>query len=164
MTIPEACELILTAAAATRMSEPADSQVYVLDMGEPVKIVSLAERMIQLHGLRPGHDIEITITGLRPGEKLYEELAHEAEELMPAPIAKAHLAPSRAPQLAVVEKAVARLIAVAGGGSRDEIILALQELVPEFKPDLSARTFESSEMASQAGEDDRDGSLVDSAA
>jgi len=138
MTIPEACELILSATAATRLTRPESSQVYVLDMGEPVKIMSLAERMIQLHGLRPGHDIEIRVTGLRPGEKLYEELAHEAEELMPAPISRAHLAKARAPEMRLVEKAYAELVEVVDGGSRDDIVHALRKLVPEFSADGSS--------------------------
>ena len=74
MTIPEACQLILQAGAMGKGGE-----IYVLDMGEPVKIAYLAEQMILLSGREPGKDIEISFTGLRPGEKLYEELFHDNE-------------------------------------------------------------------------------------
>jgi FlaA1/EpsC-like NDP-sugar epimerase len=76
MTISEACQLILQASAIGKGGE-----VFVLDMGEPIKISYLAEQMVRLAGKRPGEDIEIVYTGLRPGEKLYEELFHDAEQL-----------------------------------------------------------------------------------
>jgi FlaA1/EpsC-like NDP-sugar epimerase len=76
MTIPEACQLILQAGAMGKGGE-----IFVLDMGDPIKITYLAEQMIRLSGKAPGHDIEIVYTGLRPGEKLFEELFHENEEL-----------------------------------------------------------------------------------
>jgi FlaA1/EpsC-like NDP-sugar epimerase len=76
MTIPEACQLILQA-----MANGAGGEIFVLDMGEPIKISYLAEQMIKLSGKEPYDDIDITFTGLRPGEKLYEELFHEKEQL-----------------------------------------------------------------------------------
>lgn len=76
MTIPEACQLIMQAAV-----QGAGGEIFVLEMGEPVKIRYLAEQMIRLSGLEPGRDIDISYTGLRPGEKLYEELFHEQEAL-----------------------------------------------------------------------------------
>ncbi len=76
MTIPEACQLILQAAAMGRGGE-----IFVLEMGEPIRIAYLAEQMICLSGKRPGDDIEIVFTGLRPGEKMYEELFYEQEQL-----------------------------------------------------------------------------------
>ena len=71
MTIREACDLVITAASHALSPTRADVSVYVLNMGQPVKIVDLAERMIRLSGLQPGHDIEIVFTGIRPGERLY---------------------------------------------------------------------------------------------
>ena len=76
MTIPEAVQLVLEAGA---MAE--QNQIFVLDMGQPVKILSLAENMIRLHGLTPYKDIDIVEIGLRPGEKLYEELLMDSETL-----------------------------------------------------------------------------------
>jgi len=76
MTIPEACQLIIQSAVMGKGGE-----IFVLDMGEPVKITYLAEQMIRLSGKEPGKDIEIVFTGLRPGEKLFEELFHESENL-----------------------------------------------------------------------------------
>ena len=82
MTIPEAVQLVLhaTAKSSTRNQH---SGVFVLDMGEPVKIMDLARRLIELYGKVPGRDIEIKITGLRPGEKLTEELVDSTEEAHP---------------------------------------------------------------------------------
>ena len=74
MTIREACDLVLTAATHALTPARPDVSVYVLNMGQPVKIVDLAERMIRLSGLQPGHDIEIVFTGMRPGERLNEIL------------------------------------------------------------------------------------------
>src|SRR6185436_18374976 len=74
MTIREACDLVLTAASHALGPERADVSVYVLNMGQPVRIMELAERMIRLSGLEPGRDIQIEITGVRPGERLNEIL------------------------------------------------------------------------------------------
>jgi FlaA1/EpsC-like NDP-sugar epimerase len=90
MTIPEACQLILQAAVIGKGGE-----IFVLDMGEPVRIIYLAEQLIRLSGKEPGKDIDIEITGLRPGEKLYEELFHEQEPLAPTVHKKILLAQHR---------------------------------------------------------------------
>ena len=127
MTIPEAVSLILQAATMGDGGE-----IFVLDMGEPVKIVDLAEQMIRLTGLEPGVDIEITFTGLRPGEKLYEELFHEAELLKQTAHPKIMLSGSREvdwdqmqQQMEVLRRAC---------NSRDVALLhrELQQMVPEF--------------------------------
>lgn len=132
MTIPEACALILAATAATGEARLEASAVYVLDMGAPIRIADLAERMIQLHGLRPHDDIPVKFVGLRPGEKLYEELAHSAEDLVPAPFAKASLAKARTCSLDMLDVALERVIASARSGDEAEMELALQSLVPEY--------------------------------
>src|SRR5438045_8276676 len=74
MTIREACDLVITAATHALAPQRPDVSVYVLNMGQPVKIVDLAERMIRLSGLQPGHGIEVVFTGMRPGERLNEIL------------------------------------------------------------------------------------------
>ncbi len=132
MTIPEACELILTASASTLTAPGREARVFVLDMGEPVRIVDLASRMIQLHGLRPWVDIDIRITGLRPGEKLHEELAHADEHLVPAPFRGASLAEARTLPLNDLLAAVDRLGVTAGAQDRAAIVSALRTTVPEF--------------------------------
>lgn len=132
MTIPEACELILAATATTMAADERESRVFVLDMGEPVKILDMAERMIQLSGLRPYHDIDIKITGLRQGEKLHEELAHPDEHLTPAAFAGASLAEARSPEFAVVADGVAALMAQAEVRDHAAIRAALKSLVPEY--------------------------------
>ena len=78
MTIPEACRLVLEAASFGQSGE-----IYVFDMGEPVKIVDLARQMIEMAGLIPDVDIKVEFTGLRPGEKLYEELLNDKEKTIP---------------------------------------------------------------------------------
>ena len=78
MTIPEACNLVLEAGSMGKGGE-----VYVFDMGEPVKIMDMAKKMVRLSGLQLGKDIEINVTGLRPGEKLYEELLASSENTLP---------------------------------------------------------------------------------
>ncbi len=138
MTIPEACELILAATATTIASNARESRVFVLDMGEPVKILDMAERMIQLSGLRPYHDIDIKITGLRQGEKLHEELAHPDEHLTPAGFAGASLAEARSPEFAVVADGVKALMTAAE--ARDDVAIraALRGLVPEYVENADA--------------------------
>jgi FlaA1/EpsC-like NDP-sugar epimerase len=101
MTIPEAAQLILQASSIGRGGE-----IFVLDMGEPVNIKYLAEQLIMLSGKRAGDDIEIVYTGLRPGEKPYEELFHQSEELVETPHPKTLLARSRKIALRVVEEEI----------------------------------------------------------
>ena len=135
MTIPEAVQLILMASASAVRAPERASSVYVLDMGEPVKIMDLAERLIQLSGKRPHIDIPIRIVGLRPGEKLYEELAHDEEQLTPAPdVQKAFLARSRAPALKVALKGAEALCAVAETGDGERVVETMMRLIPEFDP------------------------------
>jgi FlaA1/EpsC-like NDP-sugar epimerase len=113
MTIPEACQLIMQAAVIG-----AGGETFVLDMGEPVKIRYLAEQMIRLSGREPGRDIQMQFTGLRPGEKLYEELFYDSEAYAPTPHAKIHVArQAGAVDAARLQAALAALrVAFATGG------------------------------------------------
>ncbi len=132
MTIPEAVQLILQAAAIGDGGE-----IFVLEMGEPVRIVDLARQMIRLSGFEPDDDIEIVFTGLRPGEKLHEELMAEDEEVAPTPHERIRVlhksgSPSRPEAwLATIESAIR------AGESRAALEL-LQELVPGYRPSATA--------------------------
>ncbi len=128
MTIPEAVGLILHAAAMGRGGE-----IFVLDMGAPVRIVDLAEKMIRLSGLEPGRDIEICFSGLRPGEKLYEELFHDEEALKTTAHGKIRLADSRQVDWEWLQEALQRLREACA--QRDVVRLrrALRAIVPEME-------------------------------
>ncbi len=132
MTIPEAVQLVLQAAVLGRGGE-----TFVLDMGEPVKIVDLARDLIRLSGLEEGRDIDIVYSGLRPGEKLYEELFVTGEQDQRTAHAKIFIAvgdsmgrldPTRG------EQAIDELIALAASGAEEAIRSRLHALLPEFQP------------------------------
>ena len=127
MTIPEAVSLILQAGSMGKGGE-----IFVLDMGEPVKIVELAEQMIRLTGLEPGRDIEISFTGLRPGEKLYEELFHGSEPLTTTMHPKIMLSGSREVDWQTMQQGLHALRDACE--MRDVSLLhrQLRQLVPEF--------------------------------
>jgi FlaA1/EpsC-like NDP-sugar epimerase len=128
MTIPEASQLVLQAATMGNGGE-----IFVLDMGEPVRIVDLAHDLIRLSGLNPD-EIEIVFTGLRPGEKLYEELYFDDEEMLPTPHPKVFVAYHRPYKLAEVRKTIGELAGLAHG-SVEALRGRLKELVPEYQPD-----------------------------
>ena len=128
MTIPEACRLVLEAATMG-----AGNEIFVFDMGEPVKIVDLARRMIELAGLVPGKDIDIIFTGLRPGEKLYEEILATKENTLPTPNEKIFRAHVREYKYADIESSVAELSKVALTMDRMATVRKMKEIVPEFK-------------------------------
>jgi FlaA1/EpsC-like NDP-sugar epimerase len=128
MTIPEAAQLILQAGSMGKGGE-----IFVLDMGEPVKITYLAEQLIRLSGKKPGEDIEIVYTGLRPGEKLYEELFHESEKLAGTSHPKILLANSRRVDFAQLEQTLDKLTFACGKDDVREIHALLSELVPEHQ-------------------------------
>lgn len=126
MTISEATQLVLQAAALGRGGE-----IFVLDMGEPVRVHDLARDLIRLSGLREGQDIEIVFSGLRPGEKLYEELYEEAEARLATPhpkIFSAQHRPCAPDRLKAQFDALARSVA----GSSDDVIALLKQLVPGY--------------------------------
>ncbi|MDQ6998180.1 MAG: nucleoside-diphosphate sugar epimerase/dehydratase [Mariprofundus sp.] len=129
MTIPEASSLILQAGS---MGE--GGEIFVLDMGEPVKIVDLAEQMIRLTGLEPGQDIEINFTGLRPGEKLFEELFHDAETLVATSHPKIMLSDSREMNWSDIQQLLEDLRIASGKRDIQLLHHKLQQLVPEFTP------------------------------
>ena len=130
MTIPEACQLILQAEAMGTGSE-----IYVLDMGEPVKITYLAEQMIRLSGHEPGRDIEIVYTGLRPGEKLFEELFHEKEHLIGTGHEKIFLANHRHLEWDFLVKIIAAMEAACERYDEKAIMEGVCKLVPELHHD-----------------------------
>ncbi len=126
MTIPEACQLILQASVIGQGGE-----IFVLDMGEPVKIAYLAEQLIRLSGKKPGEDVEIVYTGLRPGEKLYEELFHDAEKLAETSHPKIMLAHCRQVDRDVLEQALDGMQAACGENDDATLRNLLVKLVPE---------------------------------
>ncbi|MGE0442315.1 MAG: polysaccharide biosynthesis protein [Gemmatimonadales bacterium] len=133
MTIPEAVQLVLQAAVLGSGSE-----VFVLDMGEPVKIVDLARDLLRLSGLEEGRDIEINFTGVRPGEKLYEELFFGREHAEPTDHPKV-LRAKHAELPVGVSSVVASLVEQANRGAPDDDLRAiLRRLVPDYKPEGSA--------------------------
>jgi len=133
MTIPEAVSLILQAGAMGRGGE-----IFVLDMGEPVRIVELAEQMIRLSGYEPGVDIAIAFTGLRPGEKMFEELFHDAEPLQPTNHAKIMLARAREVAWDEFTGNMQRLAEACTRRELVEVRRLLRLLVPEYRPDESS--------------------------
>ncbi len=127
MTIPEACQLIMQASVMGKGGE-----IFVLDMGEPIKITYLAEQMIRLAGKTPGKDIEIIYTGLRPGEKLYEELFYEQESLSATPHKKIHLAKSMETNWTVLRQRIADLEKASECYDEPVLLGHLGLLVPEL--------------------------------
>jgi O-antigen biosynthesis protein WbqV len=132
MTIREACDLVLTAATHALAPVRADVSVYVLNMGQPVKIVDLAERMIRLSGLQPGHDIEIVFTGMRPGERLNEILFATEEPAVEIGVAGIMAAKPNEPPMQSLRKWIAALEQAITRDDRATIKAVLKDAVPEF--------------------------------
>ena len=128
MTIPEASRLVITAGALAKGGE-----IFVLDMGEPVKIYDLAVNLVTLSGLKPGRDIEIKVTGLRPGEKMYEELLMDTEKLLPTDDPRIRISTGEADDLASMQEKLRKLEACLDG-TNDEIKAVLAEVVPTYHP------------------------------
>ena len=127
MTIPEACRLVMEAATMT-----SGNQIFVFDMGKSVKIDTLARRMIELAGLEPDKDIKIKYTGLRPGEKLYEEKLSNKENTLPTPNERILIAKVRDYEYSVARDAVARLEKLSMNVEIDELVKLMKEIVPEY--------------------------------
>jgi FlaA1/EpsC-like NDP-sugar epimerase len=128
MTIPEASSLVLEAAALSNGGE-----IFCFDMGHPVKIADLAKNMIRLAGYEPGRDIEIIYTGLRPGEKLYEELLNQKELTVPTENEKILVAKVREYDFDVVSTEIQALIEEAQHGKTFPCVKGMKKIVPEYK-------------------------------
>lgn len=141
MTVREAVELVLQASALGAGGANQDSgKIFVLDMGEPVRIQDLARQMIRLSGLEPDVDAKIEFSGLRPGEKLHEELLHEAEALVPTDHKSILLAAPRTADHKLLAKAIDELESASRAGEADKVLKALTRLVPEFKADVNGQS------------------------
>ncbi|MFA5040494.1 MAG: nucleoside-diphosphate sugar epimerase/dehydratase [Bdellovibrionales bacterium] len=134
MTVREAVELVLQASSLGARPNDQHGKVLVLDMGEPVKIADLARQIIRLAGLKPDEDIKIVYSGLRPGEKLYEELFADSEELMPSAADGVKVGKAATVELDVLEEQLNDYATSLRAGLSEELSVAkLSELVPEFK-------------------------------
>src|SRR5690242_20270846 len=133
MTIREACDLVVTAASHALSSERTDVSVYVLNMGQQVKIVELAERMITLSGLEPGRDIEITFIGTRPGERMHEILFAHDEPIVEIGIAGIVAAKPMSPSVDAMKRWLATLEQGIARNDRSVIYGVLRDAVPDFR-------------------------------
>ncbi|HLP65551.1 nucleoside-diphosphate sugar epimerase/dehydratase [Flavobacterium sp.] len=128
MTIPEACQLVLEACSMGKGGE-----IYIFDMGKPVKIIDLAKKMIRLAGFVPDKDINIKIVGLRPGEKLYEELLNDSAKNLATHHEKIMVAEEVCDDFEIVSQAIDELIATSKTANNDKIVSVMKQIVPEFK-------------------------------
>jgi FlaA1/EpsC-like NDP-sugar epimerase len=133
MTIPEASMLVLQSAA-----QGTGGEIFVLDMGKPVKIVDLARQMIELSGLKPDEDIQIEFVGIRPGEKLFEELRHTGENYVPTTHPKICRFVCQAAPLAELRQTLQGLRENIHDIGADEIKQLLRDALPEYVPHRSA--------------------------
>ncbi|HIL69203.1 MAG TPA: polysaccharide biosynthesis protein, partial [Verrucomicrobia bacterium] len=132
MTIPEAVGLVLQSATQGNGGE-----IFVLDMGKSIKIVDLARQLIELSGFKPEEDIEIKFTGLRPGEKMYEEISHEAENMEETEHPKIMRFVCDAVSLEQITHQLNELKEIVDTAESNEIKLKMQEIIPEYKPYLA---------------------------
>ena len=128
MTIPEACQLVLEAGAMGNGGE-----IYIFDMGKPVKIIDLARKMIKLAGFIPDKEIMIQIVGLRPGEKLYEELLNDTSKTLPTYHEKIMIAEDEQDDYEILNNSIEELIHKANFLTNDDIVMQMKKIVPEFK-------------------------------
>ncbi len=128
MTIPEACQLVLEAGAMGNGGE-----IYIFDMGKPVRIIDLAKKMIKLAGFIPDKEIKIKIVGLRPGEKLYEELLNDTAKTLPTYHNKIMIAQEIQDEYETLHNDVDELIGIADFYENDDIVAKMKKIVPEFK-------------------------------
>jgi O-antigen biosynthesis protein WbqV len=133
MTIREACDLVVTAATHAMNAQHSDASVYVLSMGQPVKIVDLADRMIRLSGLQPGYDIDIVFTGVRPGERLNEILFAKQEPTSEIGIAGILAARPNELPLPTLKAWLAALRSAIAADQHDVVVAILKDAVPEYQ-------------------------------
>jgi FlaA1/EpsC-like NDP-sugar epimerase len=134
MLIPEAIQLVLMAAALKKGGE-----ILVLDMGEQIKIVELAENLIRLSGFIPHEEIKMEFTGIRPGEKLYEELFDKSEKVISTIHDKFWLTIPETPSIVEFNRQIAELKRIVEHNAIDEIVAAIKDIVPSFKNDYIAQ-------------------------
>ncbi|MBP6758351.1 MAG: polysaccharide biosynthesis protein, partial [Flavobacterium sp.] len=127
MTIPEACQLVLEAGSMGNGGE-----IYIFDMGKPVKIIDLAKKMIKLAGFIPDRDIKIKVVGLRPGEKLYEELLNDTSKTLPTYHEKIMIAQELQVEYEDLHLDIQELIGIASFFDNDDIVAKMKKIVPEF--------------------------------
>jgi FlaA1/EpsC-like NDP-sugar epimerase len=132
MTIPEACKLVVEAATIGHNSE-----IVVFDMGKSVRIADLASRMIELSGYVPGKDIQIVYTGLRPGEKLYEEVLNSEEDTLPTSFDKIRVAKVRQYSYQDIKPVIKKITSSALEGDEMQTITLLKKIIPEFHSENS---------------------------
>ena len=132
MTIPEACQLVLEAGAMGKGGE-----IFIFDMGEPVRIMDLAEKMIKLAGHTVNEDIEIKITGLRPGEKLYEELLNDTSKTLPTHHEKIMISEDVENDYDQIDSYVSAIVKAAMNNNNNISVAKLKALIPEFKSNNS---------------------------
>ena len=140
MTIPEAVTLVLQAGAQGLGVNDERGSIYILDMGQPVKIIDLAKQMIRLAGLRPDIDVKIQIVGLRPGEKLYEEVMHNDESVLPTRHESILKLAPRATNLRIIQQQAQELRTACLGGDRERVLRLLHICVPEYVSETMQHT------------------------
>lgn len=136
MTIREACDLVVTAAVHAMSSQHADASVYVLSMGQPVKIVDLADRMIRLSGLQPGYDIDVVFTGIRPGERMHEILFAKQEPTSEIGIAGVMAARPNELSLDTINMWLDTLKSAIDTNQQDVVVATLRSAVPEYQAEV----------------------------
>ena len=132
MTISEACELVLHAGIMGKGGE-----IFIFDMGEPIKIFDLAKKMIKLSGLEPDIDIKIIFTGLRPGEKLFEELLIDSSKILPTHHPKIMISKEYVMDYEEIDLLTQNIFSKAQEGCKMEVVKILKEIVKEFKSENS---------------------------
>ena len=139
MTVREAVELVLQA-SALGIEDAERGKIYVLDMGQPIRIVDLARQMIRLAGLKPDLEVKIAFIGLRPGEKLVEELFHAGEPLLPTRAQGILLAAPRTSDYALLQRSLDELIDQARERHEERALALMAALVPEYAASAPAAT------------------------